>query len=151
MPWVSPLQPPKNTVFSIWGYSPQELLTTAGLAHAGRSSGRHHCMMRFMFISCIVTIWFKYHFISIFHFMLKNNHNNKQAWAQTNWILYQHYASNLQKFSHCKFKYEKPDLIKEHYKAREIQIDTYPWPFISSSADPCFLIRSGNAKAFSAE
>ena len=83
--------------------------------------------------------------------MHENNHNNKKAWAQTNRILYQHYASKLQKFLHCKFKYKKPDLIKEHYKAREIQIDTYPRPFISSSADPYFLVRPGNAKAFSAE
>jgi len=62
---------------------------------------------------------------------------------------YQHYASKLQKFSHCKFKHEKPDLIKEHNKAREIHNDTYPRPFISSSADPCFLVRPVNAKAFS--
>ena len=68
--------------------------------------------------------------------MLEKNHNNKKAWAQTNRILYQHYASKLQKFSHCKFKYEKPDLIKEHHNEIEIQIDTYPRPFISSGADP---------------
>ena len=93
-------------------------------------------------------------FISIFHFfhfIFENNHINKKAWAQTNQILYQHYASKLQKFSHCKFKHEKPDLIKEHNKAREIHNDTYPRPFISSSADPCFLVRPVNAKAFSAE
>ena len=91
-------------------------------------------------------------FISIFHFfhfIFENNHINKKAWAQTNQILYQHYASKLQKFSHCKFKHEKPDLIKEHNKAREIHNDTYPRPFISSSADPCFLVRPDNAKAFS--
>ena len=73
-------------------------------------------------------------------------HEHKQ-----NRILYQHYASKLQKFSHCKFKYEKPDFLKEHNKAREIQNETYPRPFISSSADPCFLVRPVNAKAFSAQ
>ena len=100
--------------------------------------------------------WFQYHLFlfsifHFFHFILENNHNynNKKAWAQTNQILYQHYASKLQKFWHCKFKYEKPDLIKEHNKTREIQNDTYPRPFISSSADPCFLVRPVNAKAFS--
>ena len=86
--------------------------------------------------------------------MLENNHNNKKHELKQICIRFfinimlPNFRNSRTVNSNTKLK---PDFIKEHYKAREIQIDTYPGPFISTSADPCFLIRPGNAKAFSAE